>query len=159
MRPKSPWTHAHAKLKRLYDERIGSKMTQAEFGKRYGIGNQSMVAQYLNGTRPLNYDVAAKFARALGCKIEDFCPEMANSLAYDILPFVGKALRRAAVFLLVLLAQGFVPSESNATSHNQYSSGHFFAKSLTGIHILGLWLVRWMSALFAPMGVVNAMPA
>src|SRR3990167_11385625 len=123
MRPRSPWTHAHAKLKRLYDQRIGNSMTQAEFGKRYGIGNQSMVAQYLNGTRPLNYDVAAKFARALGCKIEDFCPEMANSLAYDILPFVGKTLRRAAVCLLVFLAQGFVPSESNATSHNYFSAG------------------------------------
>jgi transcriptional regulator with XRE-family HTH domain len=53
MRPKSPWTHAHVRLKRLYKERIGDSMTQEDFGKRYGIGNQSMVAQYLNGTRPL----------------------------------------------------------------------------------------------------------
>jgi transcriptional regulator with XRE-family HTH domain len=124
MRPKSPWTHAHAKLKRLYEVRIGDSMTQADFGRRYGIGNQSMVAQYLNGLRPLNYDVAAKFAHGLRCKIDDFCPEMANTLALDIVPYLGKALRRAAVFLLVLLAPGFVPSESNAaTSHNKDSRG------------------------------------
>jgi transcriptional regulator with XRE-family HTH domain len=117
-------------------------MTQAEFGKRYGIGNQSMVAQYLGGTRPLNYDVAAKFARGLGCKIEDFCPEMANSLAYDILPFVGKALRRGAVFLLILLAQGFVPSESNATLHNRLSEAHNLSKSMSYYTFLAYAIVK-----------------
>jgi transcriptional regulator with XRE-family HTH domain len=143
MRPKSPWTHAHVRLKRLYKERIGDSMTQEDFGKRYGIGNQSMVAQYLNGTRPLNYDVAAKFAQGLRCKIDDFCPEMANALALDIVPYLGKALRRAAVFLLVLLAPGFVPSESKAaTLHKQVSSD--FARLSACINTHSITFLRWL---------------
>lgn len=118
MKPKSPWGHAHVKLKRLYDERVPEGMTQADFGKLYGVGNQSMVAQYLGGLRPLNYDVAAKFARGLNCTIEDICPEMANNLAMQVLPYLGKKLRRAALLVLALQLGG-QPYDANASLHNQ----------------------------------------
>lgn len=124
MRPKapSPWHNAHVRLKRLYDERVSPDMTQKEFGRIYGIGSQSMVAQYLNGERPLNYDVAAKFATGLRCTIADFCPEMANELALRIFPVLGKTLRRAAVaiFGALLLASG--PSDAiSRVLHNSVS--------------------------------------
>lgn len=96
MKEASPWSGAHERLKRLYENRVPSGMTQKEFGIKFGIGSQSMVAQYLNGTRPLNYEAAAKFARGLQCTIYDISPEMAESLQLEILPFLGKALRRAA---------------------------------------------------------------
>lgn len=118
MKPQSPWWNAHTRLKRLYAERVPDGMTQAEFGRLYGIGNQSMVAQYLNGDRPLNYDVAAKFARGLRCKIDDFCPEMVNTLNHEILPYMGKIVRRAAMVLLgFALLQGG-PSDAKATTKN-----------------------------------------
>ena len=130
MKPQSPWWTAHTKLKRLYEDRV-QDMTQREFGRVYGIGTQSMVAQYLNGDRPLNYDVAAKFARGLRCKIDDFCPEMVNTLNHEIIPYMGKLVRRAAVSILVLLSPGFAPSDAKATSHNAISAAQSLAKLLS----------------------------
>lgn len=130
-RPKSPWGNAHARLKRLYSERIEPVMSQKEFARLHGFGSQAVVAQYLTGAIPLNYDAAAKFARALGCTISDICPEMANTLAHEIFPVLGKALRRAATFILVVLAPGFAPSDAMAcTSHNTSASDKG-AKDLT----------------------------
>jgi hypothetical protein len=141
-RPKSPWGHAHIRLRRLYDERIEPVMTQKEFTRLNGFGSQAVVAQYLSGAIPLNYDAAAKFARAMGVTITDICPEMANTLAFDIFPVLGKALRRAAVFVLVLLAPGFVPSDAkSATLHNQNAQALSLAKCMSGIHNLLLWLL------------------
>lgn len=143
MRPKSPWTHAHVKLKRLYDQRVPEGMTQADFGRIYDIGNQSMVAQYLNGTRPLNYDVAAKFARALKCKIEDFCPEMANTLSLEIFPYLGKSLRRVTMLVLALQLGG-IPPDANANQGNflhKNTSYYTFSDFLR-------WLFRRANCLF-----------
>lgn len=111
---KSPWTEAHGRLKRLYDQRVPEGMTQKEFGQKYAIGSQSMVAQYLAGTRPLNYEAAAKFARGLRCTIYDISPEMAEALQLEILPFLGKALRRAAMYALVALLPALTPSPADA---------------------------------------------
>ena len=85
----SLWIGAHDSLKRLYEERVAHRMTQAEFGRRYNIGSQSMVAQYLNGDRPLNVEATARFAKGLGCKIRDICPAMAEWLKREILPGLG----------------------------------------------------------------------
>lgn len=113
------WTGAHVRLKRLFDER--AVMTQAEFGLKFDIGTQGMVWQYLSGHRPLNYEAAAKFARGLGCTIYDICPEMAESIKDEILPVLGKALRRAAMVLIALAAQQFAPSDGEgAVLHNSY---------------------------------------
>ena len=116
------WANAHLKLRALYDERVPPGMTQKDFGKRYGIGSQSMVAQYLSGARPLNFEAAAKFAKALHCTIFDICPEMAE----EIWPVLGKPLRRAAAILLFLLAPFFAQSDANAyqlfnIKHTEYT--------------------------------------
>ena len=111
----SPWSQAHIRLRRIYDERVPPDMTQKEFGKRYGIGNQSMVAQYLSGNKPLNYRSATKFAYALRCTIFDICPEAAE----ELYPILGKPLRRAAAILVCLLAQPFIPSDANAFDINK----------------------------------------
>lgn len=118
MREKSPWSEAHIALKRLWDERIApTGMSQEEFGETFGIGTQGMVSQYLLGTRPLNYDAAAKFARGFGCSIEDICPEMAHTIRKDIIPVLGRSLRRkrAAVLVAWLMPALFLaPSPSDA---------------------------------------------
>lgn len=145
-KPKSAWSNAHITLKRLYDERIGDGMSQKEFGRRYRIGSQSMVAQYLNGDKPLNYDAAAKFAKALDCTIYDICPEMGDALKLEIFPVLGKALRRAAMFLLCVLLQQFAPSDALAmsTSHN-VNPGFFYSKLLNSIHIVYYWLLQLLT--------------
>ena len=112
MKPTKPWANAHLRLKRLYLERVPEGMTQEQFGRLHGIGSQSMVAQYLNGDRPLNYDSAAKFARALRCTIYDFCPEMGDSLKNDIFPVLGKTLRRAALVVMAI----FLPLQPDANA-------------------------------------------
>jgi transcriptional regulator with XRE-family HTH domain len=142
-RPKSPWGHAHIRLRRLYDERIAPVMSQKEFTRLNGFGSQAVVAQYLSGAIPLNYDAAAKFARAMGVTITDICPEMANTLAFDIFPVLGKALRRAAVFLLVLLAPGYVPSDARSeTLHNQSQTAFNSPKSLSLYTFV--YFLRWL---------------
>lgn len=75
-----------ARLKLLFERHQAQldpkeKLTQEEFGERYGIGSQGMVWQYLNARTPLNLPAAARFAKGLGCKIEDFSP----SLAADVM--------------------------------------------------------------------------
>jgi transcriptional regulator with XRE-family HTH domain len=98
-------------------------MTQKEFGRVYGIGSQSFVAQLLNGVRPLNYELAAKFAKALHCTIYDICPEMDTAVRLELLPFLGKALRRVAVVLLALLlpiTMLFTPTPAEASFNITY---------------------------------------
>ena len=82
--------HPPSALKRLYDERVSGEITQEEFGVRYGLGTQGMVWQYLNGHTPLNIEAAAKFAKGLNCKIDDFSPELAATLRDEVLPFLAK---------------------------------------------------------------------
>ncbi|WP_157664830.1 LexA family transcriptional regulator [Bordetella genomosp. 9] len=56
-------------------------MSQMAFGAAYGIGNQSMVSQYLLGRRPLNIEAAKKFAEGLNCAIDEFSPTLAARIA------------------------------------------------------------------------------
>lgn len=67
------------RLKALYVER-SMGLTQKEFGKRYQIGSQGMVWQYLNDKAPLNPGVAMKFANALGVSISEFSPSLAKQV-------------------------------------------------------------------------------
>lgn len=50
--------------------------TQAVFGEKYGIGNQSSVGQFLHGTVPLSMKAASGFATGLGCSVADFSPRL-----------------------------------------------------------------------------------
>lgn len=122
MKPKNPYSDAHVRLKRLYEERVPEGMTQKAFGAAYGIGTQSMVAQYITGIKPLNYDAAAKFAKGLRCTIYDISPEMADTLKDEILPVLGRALRRAAALACFAIAPALLPSPADA-------SPHFFARA------------------------------
>lgn len=100
------WGDAHIQLKRLYETKVPAGMSQEEFGQRYGIGTQGMVSQYLNGTRPLNFEAAAKFAKGLGVTIAEISPSMAKALRAEILPMLGKA----AAIALILGGQWLSPA-------------------------------------------------
>lgn len=93
--------YASENLRRLLEERASS-MTQAQFAKRYKIGGQAMLSHILAGRKPLPLDTAKKLAHALHCTIYDICPEMADYIADEVLPALGKALRRAAALLLYI---------------------------------------------------------
>lgn len=146
MGQKSNWNGAHVRLRRIYDERLPEGMTQKAFGSKFDIGSQSMVAQYLSGTRPLNYEAAAKFAKGLGCTIYDISPEMADSLKDDILPVLGRALRRAAALACFALIPLTAPSPAEAA---------FFGSSRppTVYYVkLRRRIIRWIEALSALFG-------
>jgi hypothetical protein len=66
------------RLRALWDSRRHE--SQAIFGERYGIGNQSAVSQFLRGETPLSLNAAKGFARGLGCTISDFSPRLAREL-------------------------------------------------------------------------------
>jgi len=76
-----------ARLKVLWDNRE-DKLSQAEFGEKYEIGNQSAVSQFLNGKVQLNLKVALSFAEGLGCQISDFSIRLAKEAES-----IGKAVQ------------------------------------------------------------------
>ena len=108
------------RLKQLYDERVPTGMSQAEFGEVYSIGTKAMVWQYLTGYRPLNYDAAAKFAKGLRCTIADISPEMARKLKADILPVLGRVSLKAALALMLLGVPPFMPDKAEAANVTVY---------------------------------------
>lgn len=56
----------------------GKIKSQAEFGDKYGIGNQSAVAQFLKGEKvALSLKAARGFAEGLGAEISDFSVRLA----------------------------------------------------------------------------------
>lgn len=147
MRPTNPYSNAHARLRRLYDERIGDSMTQAEFAKRYRIGSGAMLTMLLNGKKPLSIEAAAKLAEGLRCGIYDICPEMGDYLRDSVLPRLGKALRRAAMVLLAIAAQQFAPRDATAgvVLHNVFSENGASSvpvKEVSKIHIVQFALAR-----------------
>jgi transcriptional regulator with XRE-family HTH domain len=110
---------AHTRLRKIYEERVPEGMTQEQFGAQYGIGNQSMVWQYLSGKVPLSLEAAGRFARALGCTIHDFSPMLADQLKADILPFLGpKSWWRnvGKMLLLVLFVGATMPSPQSVSA-------------------------------------------
>lgn len=102
-------------LKKLYEDNVPEGMSQEQFGQRYGIGSQGMVWQYLNGHTPLTVEACARFARGLGVKIEDISPILGDALHKDIIPMLGKKLRRAALLVLCCTA-GLLPQEADAST-------------------------------------------
>jgi phage repressor protein C with HTH and peptisase S24 domain len=67
------------RLKKLFSERV--KMSQEEFGAKYGIGSQGMVWQYLNGRSPLNLKSAINFASGIGVPVAAISPTLASELS------------------------------------------------------------------------------
>lgn len=72
-------------LRALYEKQDPTP-THGVFGKAHSIGTAGMVWQYLTGHRPLNIDVAIKFATALGTTLDAFSPRLATvaMLAYRV---------------------------------------------------------------------------
>ena len=68
-------TNDNDRLRAVFLKR--SKISQREFGERYGIGTAGMVNQLLLGRRPVSLAAAVKFAEGIGCAIDDFSPELA----------------------------------------------------------------------------------
>lgn len=66
-----------ARLRSLWDARE-VKLSQAEFGDKHKIGNQSAVGQFLRGGVPLSLNAAKGFAEGLKCQIDDFSPRLAK---------------------------------------------------------------------------------
>ncbi|MFS8973880.1 helix-turn-helix domain-containing protein [Cupriavidus necator] len=83
-----------ARLKALYEERNG-KFSQEEFGRRFEIGSQSMVWQYLNAQRPLNIKAATGFAQGLDVDIDAFSPRLADEIRRAS-SAIGESIWRAA---------------------------------------------------------------
>ena len=55
--------------------------SQKEFATEFGIGGQTAVSNFLNGTSALSLKAATGFAVGLGCRIEDFSPLLAAEAA------------------------------------------------------------------------------
>ena len=144
--------YASQNLRRLYKERVEqiSDMTQEQFAKRYKIGGQSMLAQIMSGAKPLPIDTAKKLATALRCTIYDICPEMADYIRDELLPALGKGLRRAAALLLcIFIPSLFVPPDANAFNIKNYTPAFNRQVSDYNAH----WrarLRRWLARFLAP---------
>lgn len=138
-----PSHEAHLTLKRLYEERV--KISQEEFGKTYGIGSQSMVAQYLTGKRPLNIEAAAKFARGLACTIYDISPGMADALKEEVVSVLGpkswRGRRLAAKVALVVLGISPVVAPSPADAGQLVSSG---GSAVYYVKLVCAWIRRFI---------------
>ena len=68
------------RLKALFAAKAKPRWTQETFGKEFDIGSGQMVWQYLSGHRPLNMEVASKFAKGLGVPLGEVSPRLANDL-------------------------------------------------------------------------------
>lgn len=73
--PKSVREAEAKALKAVYDAK--KPPHQGDFAKAFGLGTGSMVYQYTTNHRPLNLDIATKFARGLGVPIDSFSPRLA----------------------------------------------------------------------------------
>jgi transcriptional regulator with XRE-family HTH domain len=146
---------ASPNLRRLYDERVGDSMTQAQFAKRYKLGGQTMLSQIMNGTKPLPIDAAQKLARALRCSISDICPEMADYIKEEIVPALGKSWRRAASLLLCLLPILQAP-DANAAGFDINKIGHPILRQVIESNTHWARMLRWLSNLVRNQGFPTA---
>jgi len=60
--------------------KTNTKYSQEEFGRRFEIGSQGMVWQYLNARRPLNIKAAVGFSKGLGVPVDAFSPRLAQEV-------------------------------------------------------------------------------
>ena len=75
-------------LKTIFQKR--AQLSQAAFGKEYGIGSGAMVYQYLTGRRSINLLAASRFARGLRVSLSDFSDRLATE-AKEILAVTSSA--------------------------------------------------------------------
>lgn len=63
-------------LRLIWDQK--KPLAQAEFGEKYGIGNQAAVSNFLAGRSALSLKAAVGFAKGLDCEIGEFSPRLAR---------------------------------------------------------------------------------
>lgn len=68
------------RLDRLWKEKKPEHLTQAKFAEDYAMGTQSNVNLYLKGRVALNLRAAGQFAKALGVKIDEISPTLADQV-------------------------------------------------------------------------------
>ncbi|MBN9426640.1 MAG: hypothetical protein J0H09_09040 [Burkholderiales bacterium] len=73
-----PWQVAAAE--KLHEIWKSSGVPQSTIADQLDVQSQGQVSQMLTGKRPINAIAAAHFARALGCKVDDFSPELADEI-------------------------------------------------------------------------------
>ncbi|QYY30264.1 hypothetical protein K2O51_23115 [Cupriavidus pinatubonensis] len=74
-----PWQiEDAARLREMFETK--TRYSQEEFGRRFEIGSQGMVWQYLNGRRALNIKAASAFANGLGVSVDAFSPRLAEEI-------------------------------------------------------------------------------
>ena len=56
-------------------------LSQEQFAEKFQIGSQGYLTQLLNGYRPLNAKIAARFAAGMQCEVKDFSPTLAAEIA------------------------------------------------------------------------------
>lgn len=66
------------RLKELFDSK--AQFSQEEFGRRFEVGTQGVVWQYLNARRALNIKAASAFAKGLGVPVDSFSPRLADEI-------------------------------------------------------------------------------
>ncbi|MBV8158295.1 MAG: helix-turn-helix transcriptional regulator [Dyella sp.] len=66
------------RLKDMFE--ANAKYSQEEFGRRFEIGTQGVVWQYLNARRALNIKAASAFAKGLGVSVDAFSPRLAEEI-------------------------------------------------------------------------------
>lgn len=73
-------------LRKLFAQHV--TMSQAAFGREYGLGSSSMVNQYLKARRPLGLLAGVRFATGMGVNLRSISPRLANELelALKVLP-------------------------------------------------------------------------
>lgn len=83
------------RLRDLFDRH--ATLSQAAFGREWGLGTGSMVYQYLSARRPLNLRAAVRFAAGLGVELSAISPRLAAELqeALQLLPAATRAAGQA----------------------------------------------------------------
>lgn len=73
-------------LSKLFERHVA--MSQAAFGRKYGLGSSSMVNQYLKARRTLGLLAGVRFATGMGVNLRSISPRLANELeqALKVLP-------------------------------------------------------------------------
>lgn len=85
----TPKVNAEAEAKqlsKLFERHVA--MSQAAFGRKYGLGSSSMVNQYLKARRTLGLLAGVRFATGMGVNLRSISPRLANELeqALKVLP-------------------------------------------------------------------------
>lgn len=96
-KPKSEW-YVRPEVEKMVARWMAiHQKTQGHLVKEADLDiSQPMLSMILSGERTITPRNAARLAKALHCTIQDICPEMASFVLDELLPVMGKVLRRAA---------------------------------------------------------------